>query len=83
MEYKILNTSGGKLLRRFSSSYRNLLDRVVFRNLSKINDEAPLQNYVERLWMIGLMVVMLMVFYICGELVLREVGPILRNEYRI
>ena len=83
MEYKILNTNGGKLLRRFSSSYRNLLDRVVFRNLSKINDEAPLQNYVERLWMIGLMVVMLMVFYICGELVLREVGPILRNEYRI
>ena len=83
MEYKILNTNGGKLLRRFSSSYRNLLDRVVFRNLSKINDGAPLQNYMERLWMIGLMVVMLMVFYICGELVLREVGPILRNEYRI
>ena len=29
--------------------------------------------------MTGLMVVMLMVFYTCGELVLRGVGPILRN----
>ena len=33
--------------------------------------------------MIRLMVVMLMVFYMCGELVLWEVGPILRNEYGI
>ena len=83
MEYKILNTNGGKLLHRFSSSYRNLLDRVAFRNLSKISDGASLQKYMEHLCMIGLMVVMLMVFYICGELVLRGVGPILRNEYRI
>ena len=33
--------------------------------------------------MIGLMVVILMVFYTCGELVLRVVGPISRNGYGI
>ena len=33
--------------------------------------------------MIGLMLVMLMVFHTCGELVLWGVGPILRNEYGI
>ena len=33
--------------------------------------------------MIELMGVMLMVFYICGELVLRVVSPILRNGYGI
>ena len=33
--------------------------------------------------MIGLMVVMLMVFYTCTELVLRGVGTILRNGYGI
>ena len=33
--------------------------------------------------MIGLMVVILMVFYTCGELVLRVVGPISRNRYGI
>ena len=67
----------------FSSSYRNLLNRVAFRNLLNINDGALLQKYVECLRMIGLMVVMLMVFYVCGKLVLQGVGPILRNEYRI
>ena len=45
-EYKILNTNGGKLLRRFSSSYRKLLDRVAFRILSNINDGAPLRKDV-------------------------------------
>ena len=45
-ECKILNTNGGKLLRRFSSSYRKLLDRVAFRILSNINDGAPLRKDV-------------------------------------
>ena len=83
-EHKIPNTDGVKLLHRFSFSYRNLLDRIAFRILSNINnDGAPLQKYVEHLQMIGIMVVMLMVFYTCGELVLRGVGPILRNGYEI
>ena len=72
-------TNGGKLLCRFSSRYRKLLDRVAFRILSNINDGAPLRKYVERFQMIGLMVITLMVFYTCGELVLRRVGPTLRN----
>ena len=63
-----------------------LLDRVAFRILSNINDAAPLRKYVERFYMIGLMVDMLMVFFPCGELVfvLSGVGPILRNgvEFR-
>ena len=42
-------TNGGKLLCRFSSRYRKLLDRVAFRILSNINDGAPLRKYVERL----------------------------------
>ena len=46
-EYKIPNTNGGKLLHRFSSSYRKLLDRVTFRILSNINDGAPLRTYLE------------------------------------
>ena len=33
--------------------------------------------------MIGLMEVMLIFFHTCGELVLWEVAPILRNEYGI
>ena len=33
--------------------------------------------------MTGLMVVMLMVFYTCGELVLGRVGPIFINGYGI
>ena len=78
-EYKIPIINGGKLLRRFSSSYRKLLDRVAFRILSNINDGAPLRKYVERLEKIGLMMVILMVFYIYGELVHRGVGPILGN----
>ena len=41
MEYKIFNTSDGKLIWRFSSSYRKLLDRVAFKILSNINDGAP------------------------------------------
>ena len=45
-ECKILNTNGGKLLRRFSSSYRKLLDRVAFSILSNINDGAPLRKDV-------------------------------------
>ena len=48
-EYKIPNINGGKLLRRFSSSYRKLLDRVIFRILSNINGGATLRKYVERL----------------------------------
>ena len=78
-EYKIPIISGRKLLRRFSSSYRKLLDRAAFRILSNVNDGAPLRKYVERLEMIWLMMVILMVFYIYGELVHRGVGPILGN----
>ena len=33
--------------------------------------------------MIGLIVVMLIVFYTCGEVGLRGIGPILRNKYGI
>ena len=33
--------------------------------------------------MIGLIVVMLIVFYTCGEVDLRGIGPILRNKYGI
>ena len=47
--------------------------------MSNLNDGATLQKYVERLYMIGLMVVIFMVFYTYGELVLRGVGPILGN----
>ena len=43
--------------------YKKLLDRVAYGILSNINNGATLQ-------MIGLMVVMLMVFFSCGELVL-------------
>ena len=48
-EYKIPSINGGKLFRRFSSSYRKLLDRVAFRILSNINDGATLRKYVEPL----------------------------------
>ena len=65
--------NGRELLLR-PSSYRKLLDRVAFRILSNINDGVPLWMYVERLWVIGLMMVMLMVFFTYDELV-----PILRN----
>ena len=34
------NPNGGKLVRRFSSSFRKLLHRVAFRILSDINDGA-------------------------------------------
>ena len=77
--FKIPSINGGKLLRRFSSRYRKLLDRVTFRILANINDGATLRKYVERLWMIGVMMVILMVFYSYGELFLRGVGPILGN----
>ena len=75
-EYKIPNINSRKLLRRFSCSYRKLLDIVAFRILSNIDDGAPLRKYVERLQMIGLMMVILMVFHIYGELVFRGVGTI-------
>ena len=77
--YKIPNINGGKLLRRFSSSYGKLLDSVIFRILSNINDGATLRKYVERLSMTGLMMVILMVFCTYGELVFRGVGPVLGN----
>ena len=48
-KYKISNTNGGKLLLRFSSSYKKLLDRFAFRNLSNINDGVLLRKYVEHL----------------------------------
>ena len=47
--YKISNTNGEKLLLRFSSSCRKLLDRFAFRNLSNINDGVLLRKYVEHL----------------------------------
>ena len=62
-------TNGGELHRR-PSSYRKLLGRVAFRTLLNISDGAPLCKYVERLEVIGLMVVMLMVFFACDEVVL-------------
>ena len=40
-ESKIPNTNGGEVLCRPSDSYRKLLDRLAFRILSNINDEAP------------------------------------------
>ena len=66
--------NGRELLLR-PSSYRKLLGRVIFRILSNINDGVPMGMYVERFWVIGLMVVMLMVFFTYDELV-----PILRNR---
>ena len=66
--------NGRELLLR-PSSYRKLLGRVIFRILSNINDGVPMWMYVERFWVIGLMVVMLMVFFTYDELV-----PILRNR---
>ena len=78
-EYKTPNINDGKLLRRFSSSYGKLLDRVTFRILSNINNGATLRKYVERLQMIALIMVILMVFYNYGELVPRRVDPILGN----
>ena len=70
MSPNIPNINGGKLLRRFSSSYRKLLNRVAFRILSNINDGAILRKYLEHLKMIGLTTVILMVFYTYGDLVL-------------
>ena len=69
-ECKIPNTNDGKLLRKNFSSSEKLLEKVTFRILSNINDGACLQSYVEHLEMIGLMVVVLMVYFICGEVVL-------------
>ena len=40
-ESKIPNAIGGELLCRPSNSYRKLLDRVAFRILSNVNNEAP------------------------------------------
>ena len=45
---KIPSTNGGEVLCRFSSSYGNLFNRVVYRILSNINDGANLQKYVKR-----------------------------------
>ena len=50
MEYKIPNINDGKFIRRFSRSYRELLDRVALRILSSINDGASLPKYEERLY---------------------------------
>ena len=60
----------GKLLRKPSSSFGKLLDRVIFIILPNINNGASLQKYVECLKMIGLVGVVLMVFFTCGKLVL-------------
>ena len=80
-ESEIPNTNGGELLHRPSNSYRKLLDRVAFRILSNINGEAPQWKDVECLYVTGLMMAMLMVFFTCDKLglVLCGVGPILRN----
>ena len=48
-ESRIPNSNGGQPLRRPSNSYRKLLDRVAFRILSNINDEAPQRKYVVHL----------------------------------
>ena len=48
-ESKIPNTSGEELLRRPSDSYRKFLDRVTFKILSNINDQAPQWKYLEHL----------------------------------
>ena len=65
--------------------YKKLLEIVAYAILSNINDGATLRKYVERLWLIGLLVVMLMLFFRCEELllvlVLLGVGRILRNVY--
>ena len=53
------------------------MGRVTFRILSNINDGASLQKYVECLVIIGIMVVVLMVFFTCGELVLVIWGVVL------
>ena len=76
-ESKIPNTNGEELFLRSSDSYRKFLDRVTFKILSNINDEAPQWK------VIGQMVAMLMVFFTCDELglVLWGVGLILRNGY--
>ena len=50
--------------------YKKLLEIVAYAILSNINDGATLRKYVERLWLIELMVVMLMLFFSCGELLL-------------
>ena len=47
-----------------------LLERVAYGILSNIKDGTTLRKYVERLYMIGLMVVMSIIFFKCGELVL-------------
>ena len=48
-ESRIPNSNGGQPLCRPSNSYRKLLDRVAFRILSNINDEAPQRKYVAHL----------------------------------
>ena len=48
-KYRIPNTNGGKLLRKPSSSFEKLLDRVTFSVLSNINGGAFLRKYVEHL----------------------------------
>lgn len=69
-EYKIPSTNGGKLLRKSSSSFEKLLERVTFTILSNINDGASLRKYVGHLGITGLMVVVLIIFFTCGKLVL-------------
>lgn len=46
------------------------MDRVIFVILPNMNNGATLQKYVECLKMIGLVVVVLIVFFTCGKLVL-------------
>ena len=80
-ESKIPGNNGGQLLCSPSNSYRKILDRLTFRILSNINDKALQSKYVEHFQVMGLMVAMLVVFFMCDELglVLWGVVHILRN----
>ena len=69
-EYKIPSTNCSKLLRKTSSSFEKLLNRVTCRILSNINNSASLRTYVECLDVTGLVLVVSMVFFTCGELFL-------------
>ena len=70
---------GGKLLHKPSPSFEKLLGRVTFRILSNINHGAYLWKHLERLKIIGLMVVVLMVFFLCVELALVLLGVVLSS----
>ena len=80
-ESKIPGNNGGQLLCSPSNSYRKILDRLTFTILLNINDKALQSKYVEHFYVIGLMVAMLIVFFMSDELglVLWGVVHILRN----